>query len=145
MNKKVIIAAILIILVAIFVFSALPVTKNSNVQSNASDSNFKIPNGYSEGKTNDLGAKNYTKDNKSIFIGESYGKRAEAYALDYQNKSDNESLIIKNYTLNNIRVYTIENNNTIHYWFVKDNKTYDIYTWDGNKDIELFVNNTIKS
>ena len=146
MNRKVMLGIILILLVAFFVFNAFFVTNDSNTLAHTNDSNFKLPDGYSEGKINELGAKNYTKENESIFISESNGERAEAYALEYQNNiNENGSIIVKNYTINNIRVFTIENNNTIHYWFVKDNKTYDIYTWDGNNDIELFVNNTIKS
>ena len=36
----------------------------------------------------------------------------------------------------------VSNNNTnvTHYWFVKDNQSYDVYTWDGNKDIGSIVN-----
>lgn len=114
------------------------------------DTDFKLPDGYHEGKMNKFGAVNITNGTNSIFLFEQDDANIQKYINNYKKEiqKQNQSMTIKNFTIDNIVIYKTNNNNnpnTIHYWFVKNNKTYDVYTWDGNKDMDSIVINLIKS
>lgn len=112
---------------------------------------FVIPEGYSEGNFNEFGATNITNGTNSIFILENNDTNVMEYVHDYENyinNTRNQSMNILTFTIDDMLVYktdNVDNPNIIHYWFVKNNKTYDIYTWDGNEKIDSIVISMIKS
>lgn len=111
---------------------------------------FPIPEGYTEGKMNEFGAMNYTDGNTSIFLLQYDDLDVESKINNYTDilERSNKEFALDNYTVNGNVIYKLVNNNNtniIHYWFVKNNNSYDIYTWDGNKDIETVVNNFVSN
>ena len=123
-----------------------------------SDSTFKVgattfnmPDGYHEGTPNEFGATNITNGTNSIFIVENNDSNIMSYITEYENYINNsrhQSMSIVNFTIDNTQIYKTDNKddpNIIHYWFVKNKKTYDIYTWDGNKKMDSIVINMITS
>lgn len=114
------------------------------------ESTFNIPEGYREGNLNEVGAVNLTNGYSSIFLSEYNTTDVESYVEGYvKNLEDqNISVDVVNYTVDDVMVYKSDNKNdsgNIHYWFVKNNKMYTVYTWDGSKEIESVVENFINS
>ena len=109
---------------------------------------FPLPEGYSEGAISDSSSLNYTNGNSSIIISQDDNLNIENKVNNYKNYLENnyQDANIENYVVNNVSIYKIVNNNytsIAHYWFVKDNKSYEIYTQDGNNDIETIINNFV--
>ena len=53
-----------------------------------------------------------------------------------------------NFTIdNNVIQKSINSNNNfnVHYWFVKNGKSYEIYKWDDNPKMDYIVNDLVKS
>ena len=111
---------------------------------------FPIPEGYTEGAMNNLGSFNYTNGNSSIFITQDDNLTVKDKVNKYTDylEINNQKATVENYVVNDITIYKLintNNTNIIHYWFVKDNKCYDVYTWDGNADIDTVVNNFVNT
>lgn len=146
MSKKfLIIFAIIILVVG---FSAYVGLFNSTFK--VGDTTFNMPKGYHEGKSNYLGAVNITDGNTTVFFEEK-----DVNVIQDINKykkmiwdDRNQTVLVSNYTIDGNLFYksTIkENPGVMHCWFVKNNKTYDIYTWDGNNDLDMIVINCYNS
>ncbi len=63
-------------------------------------------------------------------------------------QNQNRSAKIENLTIDNILIYKVTNldyPDIVHYWFVKDNKTYDISKSQGKSPIDTIVINLIES
>lgn len=111
---------------------------------------FIMPPGYNEGDINRFGATTISNGTNTIFLLEQNGTDVNKYIDEYKEfiKGKNESMVIKNYVIDNIKIYKTDNKdnpNTVHYWFVKNNKTYDIYKWDRNENMDSTVISLINS
>ena len=129
----------------IFTFDINNKSSNQNIV-NIDGDNINLPEGYFQGKINKFGAINITNGNNSIFVSKVDGVNVDKYLDDYMNRTQNQTVDIENTTINGTIVYKTEDGSAaenIHYWFVKNNKTYEIYTWDGDKNIEGIVNGLI--
>ena len=106
---------------------------------------FPIPEGYIEGTINNLGSINYTNGNNSIFISEDDNLNVEDKINSY--KSHNPNITVEKYVVNDIPIKLVNTNNAniTHYFFVKDNRGYDVYTWDGNDDLKDVVDNFVSN
>ncbi|MBQ2832677.1 hypothetical protein [Methanobrevibacter sp.] len=142
--KSILFVIIIVILLVIIGFMGLNMINNSTNSTQETvlvgSSNFTLPEGYHEGESNSYGDVNITNGEISIFLLEYHDSDLNKHIGDYNNSinDENQTLSLTNFTYNNIMVYKAINNahpNTVHYWYVCNNKTYSIYSWDyGNLD-----------
>lgn len=145
---KILILILIISLFLIGIIGYLNIFNQNQIQ--IGGQNFKLPNGYYEGSLNDAGDVNLTNGYNTIFIACYDGNNTSQYVEKTKSfvESQNFTPIITNFTFKNIYVdkLTLENNTQYsHYWFKKDNKIFDIYTWDGNNNMDKMVSNLIES
>lgn len=149
MNKKFVLFIFCVLILSFSGGSVFSLESNSTL--NLTNMGFEIPDGYYEGSLNNLGAINITNGSSSIFILEYDDANAMKYVNHYKNEIINnkhQKMDLLTFTIDDVIVYEADIKNNplkIHYWFVKDNKTYDVYTWDGNKDIYNFIEKMIQS
>ncbi len=141
---------IILIIVILFLSGFYAYNELSNSTIKIGDTTFNIPEGYHESTPNHLGAVNITNGNTSIFLSVYNDTNILKHANDYKKllEKDNQTAIISNYTIGGAQIYKstiIDLPNCVHYWFIKNNKTYDFYTWDGNKDVERIIIEFINS
>lgn len=148
MYKKLlaILAIVLILIVGFCAYEGL-----SNQHFKVGSATFDMPKGYHEGTPNYLGSVNITKANHTIFFTEYNDSNVTKHINDYKKlilKDRNQTVVISNYTIGGNLIYkgvVKENPTVMHSWFVKNNKTYDIYTWDGDDNLDNIVINCIQS
>ena len=147
MKKKniLIIIIVLIILIGVANFTLLNNEKTVKV----GDTTFSIPSGYNVGTSNNLGDTNITNGENSIFIKEHSTTDLHGYLTEYEKyvKSLNDTVKVTCSTVDNVNVYKVEKNNdsqVIHYFFVKNGRTYEIYVWDNNPNLDNLVPELIK-
>lgn len=150
MNYKTILIIALVIILAIIGIVAYNTFNFSEQTCTVGAATFTLPPGYSEGAKNPYGATNITNGNNTIFIYEYNGSNISEHINEYGNflKEKNESLDTTKLEIDNNIIYktsNVKNKATVHYWFAKGNKTYDIYKWDGNKDMDSMVIDLVKS
>ncbi len=149
MNKKIVIGIIIVIL-AVIGFLTLNELTDDNNGVKVGNTNFILPDGYSVSKFIKLGDANITNGTNSIGIIERNGSNIQKYIDDYVEKNNNRNYTTKINKVNtgNIEVYKSkisENNETFHYWFINNDKVYEIFTWDGNNQTDDVVFDLIKS
>ena len=140
-NKSIFFVLIIIILLLIVGLMGYNLlfnnTKNSTSETIiVGSANFTLPNGYSKGTPNTYGDLNITNGKISIFLLEYPDNNVRKHIEDYENiNGGNQSLVLSNFTYNGIVVFKgiNDHSNTVHYWYVYNNKTYSIYSWDYNK------------
>ncbi|MBR3139447.1 MAG: hypothetical protein IKF11_01080 [Methanobrevibacter sp.] len=150
MNKKLImvlmaIAILLIMSVAVY---AIPFFGPEILT--VGNCSFDMPDGYSLNGTNKYCATAISNGTNTIYLLEQNSTDVNKYIKEYENsiKEKNESMKIQNLTIDGMKIYKTDNKdnpNTVHYWFVKGNHTYDIYKWDANKKMDTTVMNLINS
>lgn len=112
---------------------------------------FNMPKGYHESGVNDAGELKITNnDNNTIFLSEYSDDNIDQYVYSYRkyNGEKNNTVFLKNFTVDNVFVYKsdlINDTNNVHYWFVYNNHTYMVYSWDGNVKMDSIVFDLIKS
>lgn len=149
MNKKsviIIILFIILLLLGMNIFDFYNQEKIINVGS----AEFTMPEGFEEGPMNEFGAKSITNGTNTIYLFENndsdINKHIESYKAMIKDK--NETMYITNFTFDGVLIYktdNIDNPATDHYWFVKNGKTYDIYKWDRNENMDSMVIDLMKS
>ncbi|WP_296893654.1 hypothetical protein [uncultured Methanobrevibacter sp.] len=142
--KYLIIILVVILLLSVISFIVFPQISNNENTVNINGTTFHLPEGYYEGSTNYLGNVNITNGINSIFISEYNDINIANHIKDYKEfiKKQNQTVIIKEIKNNNLTIYKAENQNSseiVHYFLVKNSKTYDIYTWDGNKNTDKLI------
>lgn len=148
MEKK----GVLIILLFIIIIGMGFFIFNENLSNNkfqVGSSIFELPNGYAVGSPNKFGGVNITDGTYSIFLVEHNDSNVSKYINDYQNsmKNQNKSVQVFNSTVEGFLVYksiNIDSPDTVHYWIVKNGKTYEMYKWDENPKMESIVIDLIK-
>lgn len=152
MNKKLgVLVLILCIAIAGIGFFAFNGTLNSDNTFKVGSSTFKLPDGYVEGSPNQYGAQSITDGKYSVFLMEyddtDVSKHIDEYNGDFV-KNKNQTIEIINFTIDDNVIqksYNAHNQNNVHYWFVKNGKSYEIYKWDDNPKMDYIVNDLVKS
>ena len=150
MKKKfIIIALIIIVLLILGCFIYLDFFNQSNVIK-VGNSNFTIPDGYHKGEVNEFGALSITNGSNSIYLSENNGTDVQGYINIYGNilKEKNESINVTSLNIDNFEIFkvtSVNNTNNVHYFFINNNKTYDIYTWGSNDKLDRVIINLIES
>lgn len=149
MQKKFIIIILISLIIIILGIGILNNNDFNNQKIKVGDAYFTLPEGYHEGKLNDLGHINITDNSHSIFISNISGANITNYVNQYvDNLSEtNQNVTLSNFTINGILVYKSMNLETgaNHYWFVKDGKMYTIYNWEKNNDMDDICIDLIRS
>ena len=63
-------------------------------------------------------------------------------------KNGNDTLKFSKFNCRDISVtksVSSKNPNVLHYWFVKDGKTYEAFTWSGDSNSDAFLTNLINT
>ena len=147
MDKKwiALICIIIIVVIALGAFYTFSTPDKVKV----GDSTFKIPEGYHVDKSEDNNVTNLTDGKHNIYIKKYDDKKIQKHIESYINRSElkNKTVKISNFTVGKTLVYktTLNGTNTIHYWFVKNNNTYNIYSGDKNPKIDSIVVNLIET
>lgn len=147
-NKKIfllLIAFIMCLGVSAFIFSGFSLSDNCNV----GDAFFEMPKNYqldsnSINHTDDYVSLNITNGNNIISIVEYKDNKIDDYIQNYQNRKSIENHSVETSTLklgNDVvkkSVDTVDSNN-VHYWVIKYNKVYEIYTWTADSNFDNVV------
>lgn len=146
MNKKYI-ALICVILIIIIGFLAYTNFANQN-NLKLNKTTFHLPEGFHENGLTTTGDVNVTNGYESIYFHEYNNSDVKNCVNSYihERKESNFTPILTNFTAGNTTVYktTIANQtHSIHYWFVKNDNVYSVYTWDGNKKTDKLVTDLI--
>lgn len=148
MKKLIILIAVLLIALFIggfYITGGLSTQEQIEIGNNT----FTLPSGYHEGHSNKNGDMNITDGHYSVFISASKGninKIIDGYANYISNTND--SVIISNYSVNNIVVYkgiAVNKTNLVRYWFEYNDTVYTVYTWTKNPNIDSIVSELINS
>lgn len=150
MNKKIIFGIIIVILAIIMGLLIFNGQLNNDNNMKVGDTNFILPDGYSVSEVIKSGDANITNGTNSLGIIENNGSNIQKYIDKYveKNKDRNYTTKINNFNIGGIEVYKseiVENNETFHYWFVNNDKVYEIFTWDGNNQTDDVVFDLVKS
>ena len=141
MNKKLIVIILILIMLGIgFVIA------NQSNHVNVDGVNFQVPDAYKviDRKT----SVNLTNGGDSIIILKNTTTDINNTVKQYIKSKEMQNFTVKSskFKLNDVDVYEVNVNKTItHYWFEKNNKVFEIYTWSTNPNTILVVNDLIKS
>lgn len=143
-------AIILLIIIVGFIGYNVFNTSNQDNTIKVGKTTFYLPGGFYEGSSDDSGVMNITNGENTIFLSEyndtNIQKHIEDYEIYIANK--NQTMEVNNFTIDNIVIYrtdNIDNPNNVHYWFTKNNNTYEVYKWDNNDNMDSLVIQFIKS
>ena len=145
MKKKIIIPIILIIIV----LGGLYLYEDNYLKGHAKieKTYFEIPAGFHEVKGDDI--INLTDGKSSIFIRDHKKRTVETGVQEYKDmKGENYTINISTYNVGNISVTkanTLEEPNTVHYWYIDNGDLYEIYTWTANNQTDEIVSGLISS
>lgn len=139
----IILALIIIVSAGFFIF-------NDPHQVKIGDSTFKISDGYEvrdNGETidvsNAISSISFNKNAKG-----NINENIDNYVTTKKNR-DNTTVIIKNYTVDNVIVYkseTVNDNSTSYYWFMSNNNDLIVLsTWAKNENTDSLVSEIIRS
>ena len=144
MNKKII--AIIVIIIAILILGFTFYTQNTVKIGNAY---FTVPDGYQvvdEGSyVNLTSGKNYMCLVKEV-DDENVEKSIDKYTKN--NKKNNDTLSFSKFSSGDVSItksVSKKDSKVFHYWFVKDGKTYEAFTWSGNSNSDDFLTTLISS
>lgn len=144
----IIVIFILILTVGFLTLSDNNITQKKTVK--VGDADFTLPNGYYRGNLNEDGSENITNGKNSIFLSSYKNNNISKYIWSYRDYKlkENKTSTVTNFTVDNTTIFKLTVTNepwNIHYWFVKGEKVYSIYCWDGNANMDNLVTDLIKS
>lgn len=149
MDKKFIFAAIIIIILAIIgCFMVFNNFGNGHIE--VKGTQFALPDGFTESTVLKDGNANITNGNTSLIFVKYGGSNIQQYIdkyVDY-NKERNYTTKLSNFTAGGVEVYKAaitENKNVFHYWFVKDDNVFEVFTRDGNDQTDKIVLELVKN
>ena len=148
MEKKYSIIAISIIVILLIIgFIYIGLFKEESIK--VGDANFILPSGFSAKGSNEIGDLIISDNNNQIYLAEYENDTVGDYITYYAHERNlnNETISSSNFTIGSTTVYKTTNTNTSsnHYWFVKDGKTYTIYSWNKIENMDNIVSDLIKS
>lgn len=146
MQKKSIISILIIVLLLIVVgFIISTEYLNQEKEVNTTHATFKLPKGYHSEGLNGHGDLIITNGTDTFFIAEYEDNNMQNHINIYLNdrNQNNQTINMSNLTVDGKFVSKSINlaSGSTHYWFIKDNHVYSIYTWNKNEKIDsIFVN-----
>lgn len=150
MEKKTYLIIVLIAIIIVMGITFLNPLTQPEGKIKVGEVNFELPDGYYEGNLNKLGDVNLTNGTNSIFIKKHDSDDLYKEIKDYEDykKTENTTLTVAKFKIKDELVYkTVSDHDkyVIHYWFLKNNKVYSIYSLQKNDDIDQIATNMIKT
>ena len=146
---KILIIIIIVLFLAVFAFNMFSSDLLSQNSENVENIKFELPENYYEGSINKNGDINITNGNDTIFLSEFDAKDLNKSITSYEDYclKNNYTILKSNLTMGNVNIYKFEdaNSGSSHYWFVKDDKGYSIYTWQKVDGIDNIVEDLLVS
>lgn len=146
MNKKIIIISGVILLVLLLSFCFIYTFNTVRIDGTY----FNVPNGYQIDDEGDY--INLTSGTNYIcLVKEVKNDDVNKLIKEYVNSKkvkENDTISVSSFKVDNLNVYkSISNNNdkTVHYWFVKYGKSYELFTWVANSNSDKIVSDLIKT
>lgn len=130
--------------VIIIIVAGLGLFINSNNHVNLGGTSFKTIDGYNHIQGDNF--INFTKSNNFIYIEIVNGTINNS--INQYLKSKNESMYnLSDFSLDGVKVYkvTLSNYAIAHFWFEKNHRVYEIYSWNYDEPTNLDILNLIKS
>ena len=149
-NKTILAILVIIIILLIIGFVGYTFFTNQNEKIKIDNVDFNLPEGYHQTKSlNNDDEINITNGFNTMLLSKCDANNARKNVYDYKDYKlkENLSVRVSNFTVNNITIYkavVVNHTNTIHYWFDYGNKTYTIYTWNGNENNDKVVSELVK-
>ena len=148
--KSIYVILIIVVMLLVFGFTSLNNLSNLDPTVKFGNVEFTLPDNYYKKDTTDSGNVVITDGDKEITILRYDDKNVKNHIQKYEDyvKSKNQTIKLKDFKAGGMQVYksTInENSKVIHYWFVKNGKTYSIYTSNADKNTGDIILNMIKS
>lgn len=111
---------------------------------------FNIPSGYHENGSNEFGDIRITNGTDDIYVAEYNDSNINYYIKTIETLLDSKNITysITNFTYNHVLIYkltVVNDTNYIRYWYNDGGRTYCIYTWDGNLNMDDIVFKLIES
>jgi hypothetical protein len=111
---------------------------------------FIVPEGYHQDAPNKLGDVTISNGTHKIFLEEHNDTDVDKYIKNYESfcKKHNQTVKVSKLNVDGVEFYKSfneDNPQTVYYWFIKGDKTYDIYKWHENKEMDHLVIDFIKS
>ena len=146
MDKRILICLIAIVVIAVGLVAFFNASPKDTVD--VGDLSFKLPEGYHETTRSENGFWTISDGDDAIFL--DYYNDSDAYKhVDYEVKkieNAHGTLDVSNFTVNDTTVYnTLYLSSVSQYWFAKDGKVYNIYTWNTNDKLESDMRDLISS
>ena len=144
MEKKTYLIIVLIAIIIVMGITFLNPLTQPEGKIKVGEVNFELPDGYYEGNLNKLGDVNLTNGTNSIFIKKHDSDDLYKEIKDYEDTT----LTVAKFKIKDELVYkTVSDHDkyVIHYWFLKNNKVYSIYSLQKNDDIDQIATNMIKT
>lgn len=142
MGKKhfLVLFSIIIIIVGFSLF----IINDSYTNINLGGTHFKPIDGYKHVKKDNY--INFTNDKNFIFIKTS-NSTINSSISSYLKSKGNVSYQLSNFSVDGLNVYklVLKNYTIGHFWFEKNNKVYEIYTWNYDEPTNVDIMNLIKS
>lgn len=140
----------ILIIVLIIIICGVTLFNSFNNDVTVGNTTFSLPNGFQNAGFTDSGNVNISNGYESIYIHEFDDNNITKHVNEYVNDriENNFTSNLTNFTVGNKVVYKtviINQTHSMHYWFINDNKTYSIYTWDGIPKMDQIVSDLILS
>lgn len=107
-------------------------------------SELTLPDGYYDDGFNKFGDVQITDGKHPIYLIEYNDTDANKHAQEYlaSQKGTNESVTLSQFDIDGRTIYKSSSDkrpSTVHYWFEKGNKSYEIYKWNQNPKMDELV------
>lgn len=149
MDKKWIIIICIVILLVIGLIAYYSFFTNQENTVKIGDTTFKLSNGYHKVASNNENITNLTNGTNNIYIEKYDDPHMKKYIKSYVSFSEknNRSVELSKFTVGDTLVYksNLNTSDTVHYWFVKNNHTFTLYSWDQNPEIDSATIKIIES
>ena len=149
-NKTSLIIVVVVAIFLIFGFIGYSYFSNQNNHVEISGVVFTIPEGYNQVDYLSDNEVNMSNGYNSMILLKSNTTGIYKNIHDYQKYKNNHNFSSEssNFTVNNITVFKVvilNDTGIIHYWFDYNNNTFSVYSWDANKNSDVFVSELINS
>ena len=148
MKKKL---AIIIIIILIVLVGAVIFYESSSQQIKVGDAYFNVPKGYQAQNVSDKLVR-LVSDDKILYInGNVTGSNIDKAVSDYvnfKNRTENTSIMVSDINENGYNFHksiAVTNSSIVHYWFIKENKIYEIYTSTADSNTDKLISSIVNT
>ena len=141
----------IILIIIIIVVGAIILYTSSSQQIKVGDAYFNVPNGYQAQNVSDKLVR-LVSDDKVLYINgninESNIDKAVSDYVNFKNRSENTSVMVSDLNENGYNFHksiAVTNSSIVHYWFIKENKIYEIYTSTADSNTDKLISSIVNT